>query len=169
MVGLAGPEDFPDLMEDIQSTLQSIARLQRDRTELIGKGSARRGRVTAMVNANNILVDLKFTKDIDDLTHAELSRAIVEATQAAVEDVTQKTKELMQPLQEQRARLPKIQDLVPGMPDLRASMPMAPTPSLSKPAADSIATGEDSPMVYNNVEVVEEHKSREAGVTDSGW
>lgn len=168
MAELAGPEKYPDLMEDIQSTLQTITRLQRDRIALVGRASVRRGRVTATVNADNILVDLKF-RDIDDLTHAELARAVIEATQAAAADLAQKSKELMQPLQEQRARLPKLSDLVPGMPNLREGMPVPEPPPLTKPKADRGAARDDSALAYDDVEVIEEHRSREPGVTDSSW
>jgi len=166
---LAGPEKYPDLMEDIQSTLQTITRLQHERVALVGRASVRRGRITATVNADNVLVDLKFHRDIDDLTHAELARAIIEATQAAAADLAQKSKELMQPLQEQRSRLPKLSDLVPGMPDLRDRMPAPEPPPLTKPKADHGAASDDSALTYDDVEVVEEHKSREPGVTDSSW
>lgn len=169
MAELAGPEDYPDLMEDIQSTLQTVARLQRERIALVGRASTRRGRITAVVNADNVLVDLKFNQNVDDLSHAELSRAIVEATQAAAADLARKSKELMQPLQEQRARLPKISDLVPGMPDLREGMPVPQPPPLTKPATDRDAAGEDSALTYDNVEVVDERNSHEPGVTDSSW
>jgi DNA-binding protein YbaB len=155
-----GPEQFPDLMDDIQSTLQTVARLQRERAALVGRATVRRGRVSVAVNADNVLVDVQFGRDIEDLDYPELARAIVEATQAATVDVGRKSKELMQPLQEQRARLPKLSDLVPGMPDIRGRLPVPEPPPWTRPA---------SGRADADAEAVARRNSREPGVTDSGW
>jgi DNA-binding protein YbaB len=162
----AGPEQFPDLMEDIQSTLHTVARLQRERAALVGRAAVRRGRVSVAVNADNVLVDLKFGRDVEDLDYPELARAVIEATQAATADVARKSRELMQPLQAQRARLPKLSTLVPGMPNLRDQLPVPEPPPSSKPRGDRIdgADGE-----FDDAEMVDRRGPREPGVTDSGW
>ncbi|MFI5777154.1 YbaB/EbfC family nucleoid-associated protein [Nocardia sp. NPDC051570] len=157
MAGGFGPDSHPDLMEDIQSTLETISRLQRERTTLLGRASVRRGRVTAVVNADSVLVDLKFGRDVEDLEYSELARAVIEAVQQASADVARKSKELMAPLDEQRARLPKLSDLVPGMPDLRDRVPKPERAPVTKPVTQEIFGDADK------------YDSREPGVTDSGW
>ncbi|RDI64521.1 YbaB/EbfC family nucleoid-associated protein [Nocardia pseudobrasiliensis] len=172
MAGAFGPESHPDLMEDIQSTLATISRLQRERIQLVGKASVRRGRITAVVNADGVLVDLKFGRDIEDLEYADLARAVLEAVQEATADVGRKSRELMAPLEEQRSRLPKLSDLVPGMPDLRSQLPTPERAPVTKPAIQEIfgdEAGAKSEMTYDNVEVVDQRDAREPGVTDSGW
>ncbi|WP_280266725.1 YbaB/EbfC family nucleoid-associated protein [Nocardia wallacei] len=172
MSGRFGPDEFPDLMDDIQDTLQTIARLQRERTALVGKASVRRGRVSAVVNADSVLVDLKFGRDVEDLDYPELARAVVEAVQEASADVNRKSRELMSPLDAQRARLPKLSDMVPGMPDLREQVPPPERAPVTKPGAQEIFGDADDtgrPMTFDNVEVVEKRDSRESGITDSGW
>ncbi|GAB2688914.1 YbaB/EbfC family nucleoid-associated protein [Nocardia thraciensis] len=172
MSGRFGPEEFPDLMDDIQDTLETIARLQRERTALVGKASVRRGRVSAVVNADSVLVDLKFGRDVEDLEYPELARAVIEAVQEASADVNRKARELMSPLDEQRARLPKLSDMVPGMPDLREQVPPPERAPVTKPGAQEIFGSADDtgrPMTFDNVEVVEKRDPREPGITDSGW
>ncbi|MBF6171411.1 YbaB/EbfC family nucleoid-associated protein [Nocardia blacklockiae] len=172
MAGRFGPEEYPDLMEDIQDTLQTIARLQQERIALQGKGSVRRGRVTAIVNADSVLVDLKFGRDVEELEYADLARAVVEAVQEASADVARKTQQLMAPLDEQRARLPKLSDMVPGMPDLRQQVPPPERAPVTKPGAKEIFGDADDTgrrLTFDNVEVVEKRDSRDTGITDSGW
>ncbi|MCM6776084.1 YbaB/EbfC family nucleoid-associated protein [Nocardia sp. CDC159] len=173
MAGPFGPDKYPDLMEDIQSTLETIARLQRERTTLHGRASVRRGRVTAVVNADSVLVDLKFGRGVEDLEYPELARAVIEAVQQACADVAQKSKQLMAPLDEQRSRLPKLSDLVPGMPDVRDRLPQPEPAPVTKPATQEIYGEEgdqpDREMTFDNVEMVDKRKTREPGVTDSGW
>lgn len=160
-----GPEQFPDLMEDIRATLNTVARLQRERAALVGRATVRRGRVSVAVNADNVLVDLKFGRDVEDLDYPELARAVIEATQAATVEVGRKSRELMQPLQDQRARLPKLSDLVPGMPNLRDQLPVPEPPPLTRPGdRNRSASGE-----FDDVDMVDRRGPREPGVTDSGW
>ncbi|MFF0491341.1 YbaB/EbfC family nucleoid-associated protein [Nocardia sp. NPDC003482] len=153
MTGALGPGSRPDLREDIESTLQNISRLQRERLRLVGRASVRRNRVTATVNADGVLVDLKFGRDVEDLDYADLARAVVEAAQEATADVGRKARELMAPLEEQRARLPKLSDLVPGMPDLRDRMPGQERAPVTKPVQEIFGDRTDG----------------KPGVTDSGW
>lgn len=168
-----GPKEFPSLMDDVQATLENLGRMQQERLNLVGRATVRRGRVAATVNADGVLVDLKFGRDASDLDYPELARAVIEAVQQATEDVGRKTKELMAPVMEQKARLPKLSDLIPGMPDLSDRKPTRERAPLAKPVPahrEADAPEEESaPMAFDNVEVVKQGESRQPGVTDSSW
>ncbi|MFE9582126.1 YbaB/EbfC family nucleoid-associated protein [Nocardia sp. NPDC006044] len=164
--------DVAGLMEEVQSQLHSIARLQQQRLALMGKATVRGGRVTVVVNADGNVIETKFGRGVEDLEYAELARAVTQAAQEATADVRRQSQELLAPFQEERARLPKLSDLVEGMPDLSSQMPAQTHASLSKPDSLERATaaGTDSAaMAFDNVESLDNVKSRERGVTDSGW
>ncbi|MFI6046322.1 YbaB/EbfC family nucleoid-associated protein [Nocardia sp. NPDC051321] len=164
--------DVADLMEEVQSQLHSIARLQQQRVALVGKATVRGGRVTVVVNADGAVIETKFGRGIEDLEYAELARAVTQAAQEAIADVRRQSQELLAPFQEERARLPKLSDLVEGMPDLSGQMPAQTYAPMSKPDSleRAITAGTDSAaMTFDNVESLDNVKSRERGVTDSGW
>ncbi|PXX66592.1 DNA-binding protein YbaB [Nocardia tenerifensis] len=164
-------ENVAGLMDEVQSQLRNIAQLQRQRTALIGKASERGGRVTVAVNADGVLIDVKFGRGVEDLEYPELARAILKAAQDATADVMRRTQELMAPIQQDRARLPKLSDLVEGMPDVSSLMPTMERAPQTKPDARDRATvaAEDTGMTFDNVEPVEQVKPTKPGVTDSGW
>ncbi|MEU7142923.1 YbaB/EbfC family nucleoid-associated protein [Nocardia sp. NPDC046473] len=164
--------DVADLMEEVQSQLHSIARLQQQRVALVGKATVRGGRVTVVVNADGAVIETKFGRGIEDLEYAELARAVTQAAQEAIADVRRQSQELLAPFQQERARLPKLSDLVEGMPDLSGQMPAQTYAPMSKPDSleRAITAGTDSAaMTFDNVESLDNVKSRERGVTDSGW
>ncbi|MFD6160197.1 YbaB/EbfC family nucleoid-associated protein [Nocardia sp. NPDC060256] len=164
--------DVADLMEEVQSQLHSIARLQQQRVALVGKATVRGGRVTVVVNADGAVIETKFGRGIEDLEYAELARAVTQAAQEAIADVRRQSQELLAPFQQERARLPKLSDLVEGMPDLSGQMPAQTYAPMSKPDSleRAITAGTDSAaMTFDNVESLDTAKSRERGVTDSGW
>ncbi|QIS07183.1 YbaB/EbfC family DNA-binding protein [Nocardia brasiliensis] len=155
-------------MDEVQSQLRNIAQLQRQRMALVGKASVRGGRVTVSVNADGVVIDVKFGRNVEDLEYSELARAVLQASQEAAADVMRRSQELMASVQEDRARLPKLSDLVEGMPDLRSMMPPVERAPQSKPDAFD-RTAADQAMTFDNVETVEQVKPKKPGVTDSGW
>ncbi len=106
-----------DIIEGVQEQMRSIAQVQRDRAEIVASATVRK-RVTVSVNADYKVIETKFSADIDDLTYPEIARAMTEAAQQAAAEVARLTKEMMAPLQDARSRLPKLTDIVAGMPDL---------------------------------------------------
>ncbi len=161
--------DVAGLMDEVQSQLRTIAQVQRQRMALVGKASERGGRVTVSVNADGVLIDLKFGRGVEDLEYPELARAILKAAQDATADVVRQAEELMAPIQQDRARLPKLSDLVEGMPDVSSLMPTAERAPQSKPDAPDRVAAEDTGMSFENVEPIERAKPTKPGVTDSGW
>ncbi|SLJ77554.1 Uncharacterised protein [Mycobacteroides abscessus subsp. abscessus] len=96
---------------------------------------------------------------------------MTEAAQQAAAEVARRGQDLLAPLQDRRARLPKISDLVEGMPDLNAEIPAPPPVSTAPPAARqrSVVDDDDSSALrFEDVEAIDPAR-RDRGVTDSGW
>ncbi len=127
------PSELEDMIEGAQDQLRAIARIQTERAQLIGTGTASRRRVTVSVNADGVVIETKFAADAEDLELSEIAKAVTEAAQNAARDLADKNRELMAPLRGQRARMPRLADLLQGMPDLRGNMPTSPKPSLAPP------------------------------------
>ncbi|WP_024800379.1 YbaB/EbfC family nucleoid-associated protein [Nocardia sp. BMG51109] len=158
--------EMAEVARQARAQIGRYAEVQRQRTYLTGTGSARRGKVTVTVNADGALTDVKFGRNVEELEYPELSKALLEAADAAVADVRRKNEELLAPVQEEQARLPRMSDLVPGMPDFGSIMPSSEPAPLRNDSTDP--ESEESPMVFRNTETVEE-RSKDRGVTDSGW
>ncbi|MEV0252260.1 YbaB/EbfC family nucleoid-associated protein [Nocardia sp. NPDC050712] len=157
-------EQMVAVLEGVQQQFRTIARIQQSRAALTASATARK-RVTVTVNASGTIIETKFGSGIEDLSYSEIARAITEAAQQAHAEVGRKTEELMAPLQQQRARLPKLSDLVEGMPDL--SPPELPPVSLAPPGSPERAAA-DSAMTFSAVDTpLVEADGR--GVTDSSW
>ncbi|WP_330252258.1 YbaB/EbfC family nucleoid-associated protein [Nocardia sp. NBC_00565] len=159
------------VLDEVQQQFRAIAQVQQQRAELIASATVRK-RVTVTVNADGTIVETKFASDIDELSYGEIAKAVTEAAQKATAEVTRKAQELMMPLHDRRARLPKLSDLVEGMPDLSTEMPMAPKVSLAPPNADerrAAAAQDSAPMEFSDVEVVSRQSGADRGVTDSSW
>lgn len=154
------------ILEQTEEQLRVIGGIQQARAALIGTGSARRNRVTVSVNADGTVIETKFGQGIEDLNMSEVAQAVTEAAQRAARHLAEQHAALMEPMQERRARLPKLTDLIEDMPDLR--VPEAPRPSLTPPkSADrDVPFAPDEPR-YLDVE--EQHGPPTRRVTDSGW
>lgn len=155
MVNERAKADLHEIMESVQEQFRQVERIQRERAEIVGKATVRK-RVTVTVNADNKIIETRFGADIADLEYPEIAKAVTEAAQLAADDVARQLGELMSPFQETRARLPKLSDLIEGMPELRIPGKIdAPTtpPSTRR---DSFADGA---------------VARDTGstATDSGW
>lgn len=158
--------DMAEILGEVEAQMRVIAGIQRSRSALVGTGSVRRNRVTVSVNADGTVIETKFGQGIEDLTHSEIAKAVTEAAQKAAGHLAEQHAALMAPLQERRARMPKLSDLVEGMPDLRLAEP--PQPSLAPPDSldRAVSAGTEEPR-YNDVEQLPgPSKGR---VTDSGW
>lgn len=125
--------DIDGMMNTFTEQMREVARVQRERAALVARATAGGGRVTVVVNADCIVIEVEFSTDIDDLSYAEIARATVEAGQKAAAEIRRRSTELLAPLQEWRKRLPKVQDIVDGIPDVRNQIPMPPEVSLDPP------------------------------------
>nr|WP_232541789.1 YbaB/EbfC family nucleoid-associated protein [Nocardia bovistercoris] len=145
-------------MDQVQEQFRTIARIQGVRAELTGTASVLKGRVRMTVDANGTVVETKFGPSIEDLSYAEIAKAVTDAAQRAAADLAERQSELMRPLDEQRARLPKLSDLIEGMPDL--ALPNAPKPG-------PVTAGDGERPGFENVEIVSDTPTRKA--TDTVW
>ncbi|QLY31850.1 YbaB/EbfC family nucleoid-associated protein [Nocardia huaxiensis] len=158
------------VLEEVQEQMRQVARIQQERVQLTASVTVRK-RVTVTVNADGTVIETKFGSGIADLSYAEIARAVTEAAQGASAEVARKGAELMQPFQERRSRLPKLSDLVEGMPDFGAMMPAAPPVSTAPlNSAERVAELENvsGAPEFEDVEV-RPGRGRDGGVTDSGW
>jgi hypothetical protein len=166
--------ELAEVLDEVQQQMRGIARVQQQRAQLTASATVRR-RVTVTVNADGTIIETKFGPGIEELGFSEIAKAVTAAAQQACAEVARKGQELMMPLHDRRARLPKMSDLIDGMPDFTAEIPPRPTVSLAPPEAEerriAVGAAEDSSpaMEFSNVEEVGHERTRDRGVTDSGW
>ncbi|WP_067464120.1 YbaB/EbfC family nucleoid-associated protein [Nocardia amamiensis] len=161
------------LLEEVQEQLRTVAKVQQERAQLVGSASARGKRVTVFVNADGTVIETRFGPGIEDLSYAEIAKAITEAAQAAAVDVAHKGQQLLAPLHDRRARLPKLSDLIEDMPDFASQVPQPPRASTAPPGAAErqvhAAGPDDGSMRFSNVEAYDHDGTTDRGVTDSSW
>ncbi|MEV3963153.1 YbaB/EbfC family nucleoid-associated protein [Nocardia sp. NPDC050193] len=154
------------IMDGVQEQMRTIARIQQQRAELTASATSRGKKVTVTVNADNTVIDVKFSADIDELSYSEIAKAVVEATQRAVRQIADKTTDLMSPLDIQRSRMPKLSDLVEGLAGIEIPDPVA--ASTERPAAAArrqVFDGSGPPPGGGEPDGTRRGKS----VTDSSW
>ncbi|WP_405489120.1 YbaB/EbfC family nucleoid-associated protein [Nocardia sp. NBC_00511] len=155
--------DLNSILEGFADQMQTISRLQHERAALTASATVRGKRVTVTVNADGTVIETRFRSGIEDLDYPEIAKAVTEAAQQAAAEVARLSSELMAPVSQNRKRLPKLNDLIPGMPDLSKELVAPPPPvvSLAPPgAAERGEVRKDS----GSSEV-----SPRGGALDSGW
>ncbi|MFF3566715.1 YbaB/EbfC family nucleoid-associated protein [Nocardia jiangxiensis] len=162
--------ELESMVEDAQEQLRTVARIQQQRAQLIGTATVSNKRVTVSVNADGVVVETRFGPGIENLGFSAIAKAVTEAAQLAAQDLAEKNRELMSPLQSQRARLPKLSDLIEGMPDLRGQLPTPPEPSLKPPnsAERNPLPGADE-MQFTDVESYDHDHEVQHRPTEAGW
>ncbi|RDI46164.1 YbaB/EbfC family nucleoid-associated protein [Nocardia mexicana] len=161
--------ELAELLTAFDDQVKTIADIHQRRAQLTATGTACRKRVMVTVNADGTVIETRFNSDISDLDYPEIARGITEAAQKAAAEMTRKTSELMQPLQAQRARLPKLSDLIEGLPDLTERVPVAPPVSTAPPDSPERHSGTaDSEMQFVDVDEIDFDGGKK-GITDSGW
>ncbi|MFC9966149.1 YbaB/EbfC family nucleoid-associated protein [Nocardia ignorata] len=166
MVNEQARADMADILEGVQEQMRTIARLQQERATLTASATVRR-HVTVTVNADNVVIETKFGPDVEDLSYAEIAKAVTDAAKQASAEMARKTSELLEPLNTQRARMPKLSDLVEGMPEIKVPEPVkAPT---SPPNSPTRPAEDDKPMEFSGTVDVDLGRDRGGSVTDSSW
>ncbi|WP_228810921.1 YbaB/EbfC family DNA-binding protein [Nocardia farcinica] len=158
------------VLDEVRQQMRMIGRLQQERSRLVASATVRK-QVTVTVNADGVVIETRFGSGIEDLGYPEIAKAVTEAAQQAAAEVARRGQDLLAPLQDRRARLPKISDLVEGMPDLNAEIPAPPPVSTAPPAARQrsvVDDGDSSALRFEDVEAIDPAR-RDRGVTDSGW
>ena len=95
-----------DAAPEIRDRTAEIVRVQNERAELYATGAARGRRVMVAVNADGVVIDLKFAPAVGDLEYDEIADAITAAAREAVREVARKVTELFAPLAGDRPRYP---------------------------------------------------------------
>ncbi|AYF79452.1 YbaB/EbfC family DNA-binding protein [Nocardia yunnanensis] len=153
--------------------MREIAEASQQRAQLMASGTAASGRVTVTVNADGIVIATRFSPDVAELTPEELAKAVTSAAQQAAQDVAKQSRELLQPLRDRRATMPKLSELIEGMPDLQRHAPLdPPAASLAPPnSRERLARfTEPAPQFSNAVDYDDwDSGRRNQGATDSSW
>jgi hypothetical protein len=154
------------ILNGVQDQLRTIADIHTARAELLSTASVLNNRVTITLNADGTVVETKFGAGIEDLSYAEIARAVTDAAQRAAADLARRNKELMAPLQEKRARMPKLSDMIEGLSELK--LPQAPEPSLAPPGSpERRVPDRDGELRFADVEDYRSEPGRR--VTDTSW
>ncbi|MTE11535.1 YbaB/EbfC family nucleoid-associated protein [Nocardia aurantiaca] len=157
--------ELAEILDGFGQQMRLITQLQRERAALTASATVRK-RVTVTVNADGTVIETKFSSDIEDLDYSEIARAVTEAAQQAAAEVARRGREIMAPVSRNRDRLPKLADLVPGMPDLskELAIPAPPVVSTAPPKSSERLDG------YRDGDThAEAAQPRRGGATDSGW
>ena len=157
-------EEAAAAFESLQRQMALIAEAQRQRIQLTETVSVRDGRVQATVNADGLFIETVFADDIDELTYSEIAVAVTEATQLAAAEVARRSAELVAPLEDERKGRPKLSELIPGLADVDAMMPVSPPVPTTVPTTeeDEVEVPADPVLVFENVEEVERGEDRAA-------
>ncbi|MGO4613515.1 YbaB/EbfC family DNA-binding protein [Nocardia sp. 2YAB30] len=131
----ADEELLAEMMETVQANMKSLRDAYQQRAELTAIGTAAKKRVTIMVNADGVVAEARVADDIAELSPAEIAEAVTTAAQQAFAELKRKTDELVAPMRERGARMPKLSELLPGISDELDSLPTRITASTAPPAS----------------------------------
>src|SRR5690349_16103383 len=84
----------------------------------------------------------------------------------AVAEVGRKNRELAEPVAEHRKRMPKLSELIEGMPDLESMRPVAPPVPTTPPNSPDRIAAETREMEFSDVV---DRPDQTSGVTDKSW
>ncbi|WP_157555880.1 YbaB/EbfC family DNA-binding protein [Nocardia acidivorans] len=165
-----GEAEAASILEGFSRQMREIAEASRKRTQLTA--SATSGRVTVTVNADCIVIATKFAADIDEIGYDEIAKSVTIAAQRASADMRRQTEELLRPLSDRRAKMPRLSELFEGMPDLESQAPVIEPASLAPPLAKErlAQKAEPAPEFTDAVDYEDWHSTRDnSGPTSSGW
>ncbi|WP_327119115.1 YbaB/EbfC family DNA-binding protein [Nocardia sp. NBC_01730] len=159
-----------DLLDTIKAGIASIGLAQQQAAALTATVSVARRQVAVSVNAEGVVIDVRFGDEIDQFDYREIARAVCTAAQAAAVEVQSKRAALMARLDEEQARMPKLSEFLPGMPDVLDMIPPAPVVATAPPGAAEEDADEDAPMEFTDVEEWDHEPSENrSGITDAQW
>ncbi|MEC3913327.1 YbaB/EbfC family nucleoid-associated protein [Nocardia sp. CDC160] len=158
--------DLAEILDGFAEQMRTITRLQQERAALTASATVRGKRVTVTVNADGTVIETKFGSGIEDLDYPEIAKAVTEAAQQAAAEAARRSREIMAPVSQNRERLPKLADLIPGMPDLskELTIPEPPVVSTAPPKSRERLGGYQATEPNSDAA-----QPRRSGATDSGW
>lgn len=160
-----------DLMDSVQSGVRAIVRAQQEQARLTATGHSAGRRVQVTVNAHGVVIETRFGADIAELSHPEIAAAVTAAAQDAAAQVRSRSEELMAALRPQHARMPKLSEFLPGMPDVQDMLPVPPEVSTAPPGARERTAEQEPAPEFHDVQRWEHGKASRTGadVHDSSW
>ncbi|MEU1985388.1 YbaB/EbfC family nucleoid-associated protein [Nocardia sp. NPDC019395] len=154
------------ILDGVQEQMRTIAELQQRRAELTATAAARGKKVKVTVNADNKVIDVKFASNVDELSYSEIAKAVIEAAQRACTEVARQTAGLMAPLENQRAQLPKLSDLVEDLAGVEIPGSVeAPTTRPNSLGSQMVSDGSAAPRTSMR----DLPRGRGGSATDSSW
>ncbi|MGC4994620.1 YbaB/EbfC family nucleoid-associated protein [Nocardia salmonicida] len=102
--GAASAEAGPD--RPLDDVIGDLVELQNQRARLYATGAAEGRRILVAVNADGVMIDLKFAPGVSELEYDEIAAAITAASRVAVAGVARKVAELYAPAAEDRPPYP---------------------------------------------------------------
>ncbi|WP_433711635.1 YbaB/EbfC family nucleoid-associated protein [Nocardia sp. CA-084685] len=157
----AADEDLlAEMMQTVQANMASLRDAYEQRAQLTGTGTAADKQVTVVVNADGVVIETRMDDEITELSPEEIAGAVTKAAQQAFAEMKRKTEELVAPMRERNAGMPKLSDLLPGIPDELNSLP---TP-IAAPTTPRASVEREEPGAARR-------STRGAGpeVTQPGW
>ncbi|MFG1794953.1 YbaB/EbfC family nucleoid-associated protein [Nocardia sp. NPDC049149] len=138
-------DDLAEALEGLQRHVQLVTELQERRAQLVGIGTVRDEYVTVTVNADNAVIQTKFSDDIGELSFDEIAEAVTEAAQAAIADVTRKVQRLVEPVTANQRTMPSLEEMVESLTGVHTEIPDPPPAIMVPPKSgaaesDSVAT-----------------------------
>ncbi|MEV0033988.1 YbaB/EbfC family nucleoid-associated protein [Nocardia sp. NPDC050793] len=161
--------EIAGLMEDFRSRMRDIAQVQRERVKLTATATTRDRAVSVTVNANGVVIETKFSDRVEEMSYDQIAKAVTRLAQQAAEEVFATSKTLVAPLLDERSRLPKLSDMIEGLPDLETEIPLEPPVSLAPPRSSE--RSDDEALTFTDVESYHHDgrgNSRES-VTGQAW
>ncbi len=160
--------DADEVIHALHEKVTELTRVQQERVRLTAKATSRDGAVSITVNANGTVIETRFGPAAEDLEYRKLAQRVTTTAQRAVEELRRKTDELMADIVEGHNRLPKLYELIEGMPNFDDETLLR-APGMLVTERDDGASGDDEPMTFTGVEPHVPGENGSGGATESVW
>jgi len=172
MAGEYDERDMGSVIDAFHDQLRAIAEAQQQRVRLTATATSRDKLVTVTVNANGIVIETRFASGIERLSYDEIAATVTRTAQQAAADVAEKTAALIAPIARRRERLPKLSEVIEGMPDFETDIPLEPPVSIAPPdASERGAAEQEAAMTFRDVEEIDHERTARPrpGVVYPSW
>ncbi|MBU3064868.1 YbaB/EbfC family nucleoid-associated protein [Nocardia sp. NEAU-G5] len=139
-------EQTSELVDNFQQAMSRIADARSAQRTMTATASAEHGRIVVTVDVTGAITRTEFSDKVADLPYGAIARGIVTAAQHAAAEVRRKREELLAPLRALRARMPTVDEHLPGLTalaGLRAELPQPVPAPLTPPSEREQYSGPD--------------------------
>ncbi|GAB2683101.1 YbaB/EbfC family nucleoid-associated protein [Nocardia goodfellowii] len=178
----AAKGELAGMLDDFQRRMRAVGAVAQQRAQITATATTTDETITVTVNADGQVIDTRFSGDFRAMTPEQLGAAVTAVAQAAAADAARQLQNLLAPIADERARQPKLSDLVAGMPDLQAATPPIPPARMtladnetdgSEPVAGArsevAAVPDEAPPQWHFDAAEEAADGAESEVSDRGW